>query len=64
MATQTAAAPRRAASRAMQVRQLHMLLGMFIAPSVLYFALTGAVQLFSLHEAHGTYRPPALIEAL
>ena len=37
---------------------------MFIAPSVLFFAFTGSLQLFSLHEAHGSYQPPALIAAL
>jgi hypothetical protein len=26
--------------------------------------LTGAVQIFSLHEAHGNYRPPAILEKL
>ena len=44
--------------------RLHFYIGMFIAPSVLFFALTGAVQLFSLHEAHGDYRPPLLVEEL
>jgi hypothetical protein len=46
------------------VRQLHSYIGVFIAPSVLFFALTGAVQLFNLHEAHDNYRPPALVEKL
>jgi hypothetical protein len=46
------------------LRQWHSYIGVFIAPSVLFFALTGALQLFSLHEAHGDYQPPALIEAL
>jgi hypothetical protein len=46
------------------VRQLHSYVGVFIAPSVLFFALTGAVQLFSLHEAHDNYRPPAIVEKL
>jgi hypothetical protein len=46
------------------VRLWHSYIGLFIAPSVLFFALTGAVQLFSLHEAHGKYEPPALIEKL
>ena len=31
---------------------------------MLFFALTGIVQLFSLHEAHDGYTPPALIEKL
>jgi len=46
------------------VRQWHSYLGLFMAPSVLFFALTGALQVFSLHESHGDYRPPVLIEKL
>ena len=48
----------------MSIRQLHAYIGLFIAPSVLFFALTGALQLFDLHEAHGDYQPFALIEKL
>ena len=47
-----------------RIRQWHFYIGLFIAPSVLFFALTGALQLFSLHEAHGHYRPFALVEKL
>lgn len=46
------------------IRIWHMYIGILIAPSVLFFALTGALQIFSLHEAHGSYEPPALIEKL
>jgi hypothetical protein len=46
------------------IRRLHTYLGLFIAPSVLFFAFSGACQVFSLHEAHGDYHPPALIETL
>jgi uncharacterized iron-regulated membrane protein len=46
------------------IRQWHSYIGVFIAPSVLYFALTGAAQIFNLHEAHGTYHPPVLLEKL
>jgi hypothetical protein len=46
------------------IRQWHTYIGLFTAPSVLFFALTGAAQLFNLHEAHGSYRPPALVEKL
>jgi len=46
------------------IRRFHLFIGVFIAPSILFFACTGALQLFSLHEAHGSYEPPALIEAL
>ncbi len=46
------------------IRIWHMYIGILIAPSVLFFALTGALQIFSLHEAHGSYVPPPLLEKL
>ena len=46
------------------IRTWHTYLGILIAPSVLFFALTGALQIFSLHEAHGSYRPLPLVEKL
>jgi hypothetical protein len=46
------------------IRRWHSYIGLFIAPSVLFFSLTGATQLFSLHEAHGKYQPPAIVEKL
>jgi hypothetical protein len=46
------------------IRRWHAYLGLLIAPSVLFFALTGALQLFGLHESRGSYHPPALIEKL
>lgn len=48
----------------MSLRQLHSYIGAFIAPSVLFFAVTGGLQVFSLHEAHGGYRPPELVVRL
>lgn len=49
-----------------QARQLHLYLGTFFAPSILFFAMSGALQLFSLHEGHPgqAYQPPAWIEKL
>jgi hypothetical protein len=46
------------------IRTWHTYLGIFIAPSVLFFAVTGSLQIFSLHEAHDAYVPPPLIEKL
>jgi hypothetical protein len=46
------------------VRRLHTWLGLFIAPSVLFFAITGGWQLFNLHEGHGDYTPPPILEKL
>jgi hypothetical protein len=46
------------------LRRWHSYIGSFVAPSVLFFTLTGAVQLFSLHEAHGSYHPSVLLERL
>jgi len=51
-------------SNTVNVRQLHTYIGLFIAPSILFFALTGSLQLFNLHESHGAYHPPPLIERL
>jgi hypothetical protein len=49
---------------ATRLRQWHAYLGLCIAPSVLFFAVTGALQIFNLHEAHGHYRPAVLLEKL
>jgi uncharacterized iron-regulated membrane protein len=46
------------------LRTWHTYLGLLIAPSVLFFSLTGALQLFGLHEAHGAYHPAVIIEKL
>ena len=48
----------------LSLRVWHTYIGIFIAPSVLFFALTGALQLFNLHEAHEGYQPAALVEKL
>jgi hypothetical protein len=53
-----------AGTGALGIRQWHSYIGLFIAPSVLFFALTGAAQLLNLHEAHGNYQPPAILEKL
>ncbi len=52
------------ALRLQGIRQLHLYLGVFFAPALLFFAATGALQVFSLHEAHGDYQPAPLIEKL
>ncbi len=48
------------------IRRTHLYMGVFIAPAVLFFAFTGVLQTFSLHEAakDGTYRPPNWIVVL
>ncbi len=46
------------------LRQWHAYVGLVIAPSVLFFAVTGTIQIFNLHEAHGGYHPPVLLEKL
>lgn len=42
-------------------RLVHLYLGLFIAPSLLFFAFTGALQTFSLHETTrgSSYVPPS-----
>jgi hypothetical protein len=48
------------------VRQIHLYIGIFISPAILFFALTGALQTFSLHETTrgSDYKPPTWIVTL
>ncbi len=46
------------------LRQIHVWIGAFIAPSVLFFAFSGGIQIFRLNEPHPGYAPPALIQKL
>ena len=48
-------------------RKLHLYFGVFIIPSILFFALTGALQTFGLHETnrdHPDYKPARWIVVL
>lgn len=47
-------------------RQWHLCLGTLFAPSILFFAFTGSLQLFGLHEGHPgeAYQPPAWVQKL
>jgi hypothetical protein len=50
----------RTQARILKVARLtHLYLGVFIAPAILFFALSGALQTFSLHSSvkGGTYKP-------
>jgi len=49
-----------------QIRQLHLYMGTLFAPAILFFAFTGALQTFGLHEgARGSNStPPAWIAQL
>ncbi len=46
------------------LRTLHANVSAFIAPMVLFFSLSGALQILDLHEAHGTYVPNPAISAI
>ncbi len=43
------------------LRKVHLYFGLFISPALLFFAFTGALQTFSLHETTrgSDYKPPA-----
>jgi hypothetical protein len=45
------------------VRVTHLYLGVFFAPTILFFAITGGLQMFGLHETSrgSDYTPPALL---
>lgn len=47
-------------------RRFHLYIGIFTAPALLFFALTGALQTFGLHETtqSSNYKPPAWIVVL
>jgi hypothetical protein len=48
----------------MQLRTLHAYVGMLIAPTVLFMAATGLLQIYSLHEDHGGYHAPKALVVL
>lgn len=45
------------------VRQLHNYVGLFFAPTILFFAITGGLQMFGLHESSrgSSYVPPSIL---
>ncbi len=48
------------------LRKLHLCLGCFFTPILVFYAVTGALQLFELHEQkkNSSYAPPALLKWL
>ncbi len=48
------------------MRDIHLYLSMLFAPSLLFFAVTGALQLFNLHEVRPdrSFEPPVLLQEL
>lgn len=45
-------------------RKLHLWIGLLFAPTILFFALSGAFQVFGLHESDGGQPAPAWIAKL
>jgi hypothetical protein len=58
--------PSKSAARLKLVREWHLYLGTLFAPSIFFFALTGALRLFGLHEGHPgeAYQPPGWVQKL
>lgn len=56
----------RAAAVLKLVRLSHLYIGVFIAPAVIFFAITGAVQTFNLHKTgeRKGYTPPKILAVL
>jgi hypothetical protein len=56
----------KSATRLKWARQWHLYLGTLFAPSIIFFAFTGSLQLFSLHESHpgDAYQAPAWVQKL
>ncbi len=47
-----------------QLRQIHLWLGMFFAPAILFFAFSGMLQTFDFHEPEGGVAPPKWIAVI
>ena len=47
------------------MRNIHLYLGVFFAPRLMFFLISGCWQTFNLHEASkdGSYKPPAIIKS-
>ena len=58
--------PSKSAARLKLVRQLHLYLGTLFAPAIIFFALSGSLQLFGLHEIRPgrAYQPPAWVQKM
>jgi hypothetical protein len=58
--------PSKSPARLKWARQWHLYLGTLFAPSIIFFAFTGSLQLFGLHESHpgDTYQAPAWVQKL
>ena len=58
--------PSKSAARLKWARQWHLYLGTLFAPSIIFFAFTGSLQLFGLHESHpgDAYQAPAWVQKL
>jgi hypothetical protein len=56
----------RSAAWLKQARQMHLYLGTLFAPAIIFFALTGSIQLFGLHEGRpgDAYQPPSWVVKL
>jgi hypothetical protein len=46
------------------LRLAHSYASAFIAPTIVFFALSGALQVLNLHKAHGSYEPSPLVAAM
>ena len=49
------------------LRNVHLYLGCFFAPLLIFFIVTGCLQTLGLHEEHkseSNYKPPAIIKVL
>jgi hypothetical protein len=66
MSEHTSPTPGRRAARfsVASLRPWHAGISAFIAPMLLFYSLSGSLQIFDLHEAHGTYVPGPILSAI
>jgi len=46
------------------LRTWHAMISAFIAPMVLFFSLSGALQIFDFHESHGAYMASSFLQSV
>lgn len=52
---------RRSPAIMLWTRKLHLYIGVLFAPAIIFFAATGLLQVYGLHEDHGGYQAPGFI---
>jgi len=64
MTTTVSRRPRPRGISVTTLRNWHAMISAFVAPMVLFFSLSGALQIFNFHQSHGSYAAPVVLQKL